>query len=348
MRKEKRPDRNLRMPAKTAVVLSASIVLAVIYGCKESQGRPRLLGKSSVEDLRPQALSIIEQALGDPDPQIRAKAVEVVAATGQKQFMPKVQNLLSDDYVPVRFLAALAVGDTEYYLAKAVAQRLFKVADENTKIAAAYALYRLGDKQYLEPIRQAVHSSDQTIRANAVMLLGKAGDNSVLELLYWAKNDDGSEPKVRYQAAEAIAKLGDETIMPKLWTLLVSKFVENKIIGIRAMAALGTVDAKEALITKLDDDILEVRLTAAEQLAVLGDNSGEEVVLAVFEQQLTAGMDPAGEERVMVLTALAIGRIGTPKLTHYLPKLMQSDSPVVRLAAAEAVLHAAARPNTRL
>ena len=121
-----------------------------------------------------------------------------------------------------------------------------------------------------------MRSSDQTVRANAVMLLGKAADKSVLELLYWAKNDDGSEPKVRYQAAEAIARLGDETIMPKLWTLLVSKFVENKIIGIRAMAALGTVDAKEALITKLDDDILEVRLTAAEQLGVLGDNWGED------------------------------------------------------------------------
>lgn len=347
MRKEKRPYRTGQIPAKTSVVLFVSIGLAVIYGCKESQEHPRLFGKG-VENLRSRALAIIDEALSNPDPQIRAKAAEVVAATGQKQLMPKVQNLLTDDYVPVRFLAALAVGDMDYYLAKTAVWRLFQVADENTKIAAAYALYKLGDRQYLEPIRKAALSSDQTVRANAVMLLGKAGDDSVLELLYWAKNDDDSEPKVRYQAAESIAELGDKTIMPKLWTLLVSKFVENKIIGIRAMAALGTIDAKEALITKLDDDVLEVRLTAAEELAVLGDMSGQDVVLSVFKQRLTAGMDRQSEERVMVLTALAIGRIGTPKLTRYLAELIRSDSPLVRLAAAQAVLHAAAQSNTGL
>jgi len=312
--------------------------LAVFPGCKSSLERTRLPGGTNLEQLQPQAVHIIEQALDSTNPIIRANAIETVAVTRQMQLMPKVQRMLGDDYVPVRFAAALAIGDTEYYLAKNMLQRLTQVADENTKIAAAYALYKLGYKQYLEPIRQAATSQDQTVRANAVMLLGKAGDQSVLKLLYWAKDDDDSEPKVRYQAAESIAELGDTEIVPKLWTLLVSKFVENKIIGIRAMGALGTAQAKEALLTKLDDDILEVRLTAAEQLAALGDNSGEQIVLSVFEEHLTAGLDEAGRERIMVLTALAIGRLGTPKTIHYLPELIKDDSALVRLAAARAVL----------
>jgi HEAT repeat protein len=338
------------IPATAALFAAVSICLSVFSGCGEGQSLKavRLPGKSSVGGLQPQALTIVEQGLDDPDPQIRDKAVEVVAATGQMQLMPKVQKLLSDDYVPVRFAAALAVGDTEYYLAKGDVQRLTQMADDNTKIAAAYAMYRLGYKRYLDPIRRAATSSDQTVRANAVVLLGKAGDPNVLELLYWAKNDDSSEPKVRYQATEAIARLGDEKIVPKIWTMLVSKFVENKIIGIKAMGAIGTVEAKEALFTKLDDDILEVRLVAAEQLAALGDTSGEQVVLSIFEEHLTAGLDQPGQERVMVLTALAIGRLGTPKVTGYLPKLLKSDSPLVRLAAAQAVLEAAEHSNTRL
>jgi HEAT repeat protein len=320
----------------TAVIVT--VFLVVFPGCKGSLERVRLPGGTNLEHLQPQAVRIIEQALDSTDPIIRANAIETVAATRQMQFMPKVQRLLGDDYVPVRFAAALAVGDTEYYLAKNMVQRLIKVADENTKIAAAYALYKLGYKQYLELIRQGATSPDQTVRANAVMLLGKTGDTSVLKLLYWAKDDDDSEPKVRYQAAEAIAELGDTEIIPKLWTLLVSKFVENKIIGVKAMGALGTAQAKEALLTKLDDDILEVRLTAAEQLAALGDNSGEQVALSVFEERLTAGLDEAGRERIMVLTDLAIGRLGTPKTIHYLPELIKDDSMLVRLAAARAVL----------
>ena len=320
----------------TAIIIAVFLVFSP--GCKRSLEQIRLPGGTNLEHLQPQAVCIIEQALDSTNPIIRTNAIETVAATRQIQLMPRVQRMLNDDYVPVRFAAAVAIGDTEYYLAKNMLQRLIQVADENTKIAAAYALYKLGYKQYLELIRQAATSQDQTLRANAVMLLGKTGDKSVLKLLYWAKDDDESEPKVRYQAAESIAKLGDTEIVPKLWTLLVSKFVENKIIGVKAMGALGTAQAEEALLTKLDDDILEVRLTAAEQLAALGDNSGEQVVLNVFEEHLTAGLDEAGRERIMVLTSLAIGRLGTPKTIHYLPELIKDDSELVRLAAARAVL----------
>lgn len=319
-------------------VVIIAVFLVVFPGCKGSLERVRLSGGTSLENLKPQAVRIIEQALDSTDPIVRANAIETVSATRQIQLMPKVQRLLGDDYVPVRFAAALAIGDTEYYLAKNILQRLIQVADENTKIAAAYALYKLGYKQYLEPIRQAATRQDQTVRANAVLLLGKTGDKSVLKILYWAKDADDSEPKVRYQAAEAIAVLGDEEILPKLRTMLVSKFVENKMIGIRAMGALGTAKAGDILFTKLDDDILEVRLATAEQLAALGDNSGEQVVLSVFEENLTAGLDEVGRERIMVLTSLAIGRLGTPKTIHYLPELIKDESVLVRLAAARAVL----------
>ncbi len=342
MKSGKRPFRTFWTPAIVAAFLAVSVGLSVFCGCKQSLERVRLPGRTSPEKLRPKALLIIENALNNPDPAIRANAIEVVATTGQKQLIPRVQKLLGDDYVPVRFTAALAVGDTEYYLAKGAVLRLTQVADDNTKIAASYAMYKLGYKQYLDPIRKAVRSPDQDLRANAVFLLGKAGDRSSLKLLYWAKDDDNSSPKVRYQATEAIARLGDETIVPKIWTMLVSKFVEAKIIGISAMGALGTNQAKEVLLTKLDDDVLEVRLAAAEKLAELGDMSGEQVVLSVFEERLTAGLDQSGQERIMVLTALAIGRLGTPKVTGYLPKLIESDSPLVRLAAAQAVFEATA------
>lgn len=328
--------KNRRLPER--ILFIALLYIFIPAGCDEELTITEPGGRPKPSEMKGKAEQILRNALTDTNPQIRAKAVEVVATTGEKMMMPQVQKLLLDEYVPVRFAAAVAIGDMEYYLAKSTLERLLKAPDENTKLGAAYALYKLGYKQHLEPICQAVLSNDQTVRANAVVLLGKSGEPDVLKLLYWAKDNDRSEPKVRYQAAEAISRLGDEEIIPKLWTLLISKFVENKLIGIRAMGALGTIEAKEILLTKLDDDILEVRLAAAEQLGMLGNTSGQDRVISVFEDNLTEGLDQDGYERVMVLTALAIGRINTPAVRKYLPELIEDDSKLVRLAAAQAVL----------
>jgi HEAT repeat protein len=109
------------------------------------------------------------------------------------------------------------------------------------------------------------------------------------------------------------------------------------------MGALGTTEAKNALITMLDDDVLEVRLAAAEQLGLLGDTAGQRVVLEVFAKNLTAGLDALALERVNVLTALAIGRIGTGAVARFLPRLLRDPSKPVRIAAAKAVFDCTVR-----
>jgi hypothetical protein len=88
----------------------------------------------------------------------------------------------------------------------------------------------------------------------------------------------------------------------------------------------------------LDDNVPEVRLTAARQLGKFGETIGEPKVLEVFKKNLTLSMDEQGRERVMVLTALAIGEIRTNAIVGYLPQLMRDPSQFVRLAAAKAVL----------
>jgi len=143
------------------------------------------------------------------------------------------------------------------------------------------------------------------------------------------------------QAAEAIAMLGDQRIYRKLWTGLISKYADDRVIGVRAMGALGTDEAKNAIITLLDDPVPEVRLAAAEQLGKLGESGGEDEVLAVLEKNLMADMDAQGQQRTKTLAALAIGEIGTDRLARYLPQLLQDPSRIVRLAAAKAVLRRA-------
>jgi HEAT repeat protein len=320
------------------VLLSACTALFT-FGCGEpSKTTPgRSPDKVSPVRLTPQAMTIVRTSLADEDPRIRSNAIEVVADTKLLALMPKVERLVTDNVPEVRFAAILAVGDLQYTLAENELKSLLKDKDENVKIAAAYALCKLGRTEYARLLYDAITSKDQTVRASAAFLLGKSGDQTALKYLYWTLESRDSHDKVRFNAVEGIAKLGDQRIYPRLWSMLISAYADDRAFGVGAMGALGTEQAKNALITTLDDVVLEVRLAAAGQLGKLGDRTGEPKVLEVFTKNLTAGMDRGDVERVKVLTALAIGEIGTDSLLTYLPQLLQDESKFVRIAAAKAV-----------
>jgi HEAT repeat protein len=320
------------------LMLSVACTVLFIYGCGEpSQVSHDYHGNIFVDDIASEAMQIIRDGLADENPRVRAKAIEVVADTRAIKLMPKVQRLMKDDYVPVRFLAALAAGDMEYSLARREIGRLLEDENESVRIAAAYAMTKFGSPDSLEVVRKAISSSDQSVRANAALLLGKSGDRSVLKYLYWALRHEDSDDKVRFNAVEAIAMLGDERIYPKLWAMLISTYHDDRVSGVVAMGTLGTVEAKNALITMLDDDVLEVRLVTAEQLGLLGDNIGEAEVLDVFRKNLLAGGSKEDVERVKVLTALAMGQICTEAVREFVPLLLRDESEYVRIAAAKAV-----------
>jgi len=307
-------------------------------GCEDSS--LSTLGDFSVTNIaspKAEANRIIQEALSDANPVARVNAIEVIATTGQVGFMPQVQRLLQDEYTPVRFAAALAVGDLQYAPAKNSLIPLLRDKDVNVIVAASYAMGRLGSTEYFEVIRKALNNNDQTVKSNAAFLLGKVGDKSSLNLLKSVQEDKNTSDKVRFQILEARARLGDEEVLQKLWAIVYSAFADDRILGIRAMGLLGTSRARDILVTKLDDTVLEVRLAAAEQLGKLNDRIGEAEVLDAFEKNLLDGLDREAVERVSILTALAIGEICTPALEKKLPQFLKNESKFVRIAAAKAV-----------
>ena len=341
--KNNNAKRQNTMYTKLLAACALTTYALLCFGCQETvvYTRTEWLAPVSPNSLVQDASQIIRAALADPDPTIRVNAIEVVAASKRIRLIPKVRHMLKDDFVPVRFAAVLAVGDLEYSLAAKSLTALLQDKNENVRIAALYALGKIGYPGNFEQIRRAITSPDQTVRANAALLMGKSGDNSTItrQALWWTLRRQDSGDMVRFQTAEAIAMLGDERIYPKLWTMLISAYADDRVMGIKAMGELGTLQAKDSLITMLDDDIVEVRLAAAEQLGLLKDTAGEPVILDVFSKNLAAKLDPQNRERLNVRTALAIGRIGTPSLTRFLPPFLKDESKMVRIAAAMAVFN---------
>jgi len=332
---------------RLVVVVACLVAMLSLAGCQEEQRSPVFLADTpalpavNMDALETEALRAVVEGLADPDPRVRANAIEVVALTRYVLLMPKVQRLLQDPALPVRFLAVLAVGDLEYALAQNDVVRLLEDGDVNIRIAAAYAMTKLGHPEYFKVFRDAVASEDQTVRANAAMLLGKSGRTEGLRFLYWALRAEDSADRVVLQAAESIAMIRDRRIYPKLWTRLISAYADDRMVGVRGMGALATEEARNALVTMLKDPVLEVRLAAAAQLGKLDEPEGAAEVLHVFKTNALAERDAQGQQRVKILTALAIGEIGTEPLKKYLPRLLADPSKPVRLAAAKAILQCA-------
>ena len=317
-----------------------SIVLIALFaaGCAEQQATISTASAENtvrIQSLKPRAKIILEKGLKSENGQLRSAAIEVTVEAAQKDMLPHITRLTTDPVVPVRFNATVALGDMQCFSCEKIVRKGLNDPDVNVRIAAAYSLVKLNQPQFVDQVRAAAKSSDQTVRANSALLLGKLGNPDNIELLYEILQTNDSIDKVRLQAVESIARLGDERMYrSKLWALLISKFADDRVIGIRGMGALNTTESQNAIISQLDDEVQEVRLVAAEQLARLGDKRGEEQVYAYFQTQPDLNKtDMANQTAVM-----AIGPLKSSRLNSFLPETLDSQSPYIQLLAARSVL----------
>ncbi|MEN8127244.1 MAG: HEAT repeat domain-containing protein [Planctomycetota bacterium] len=314
------------------------LVALVVAGCTQEprSGSSTSPAKTAgTQSLKARAMIILEDTLTGKDAHLRSSAIEITVETDQKDMLPHITRLTADPVVPVRFAAMVALGDTRRFSCEKIVRKALDDPNANVRIAAAYSLVKLNYPQFVEQIRAAAKSPGQTVRANATLLLGKIGNPDNIEPLYEVLQADDSADKVRLQAVESIARLGDERMYrSKLWALLISKFADDRVIGIRGMGALNTVESRDAIAKMLQDEILEVRLTAAEQLARLGDDRGQEEVLKYFK----TSPDLNRPSMANGMAVMAIGYLENSQLNTYLPKALSSQSPNTQLLAARSVL----------
>ena len=84
----------------------------------------------------------------------------------------------------------------------------------------------------------------------------------------------------------------------------------------------------------LTDDVAEVRLAAAEQLARLGDKRGEEEIYSYLQTQ--PDLNQGGMANSMAI--MAIGRLDSTRLNPWLARAIRSQSNYLRIVAAKSVL----------
>ncbi|NUM48137.1 MAG: HEAT repeat domain-containing protein [Anaerolineales bacterium] len=174
--------------------------------------------------------------------------------------------------------------------------------DENTRQHAAAALGKLGAPEGIQAITTLLNETNWQMRVAAVQALGRIGTEGIILPLLSALRD--THPQVRDLAAKMLTHLP-----PEAGEILVSALngadAWTRRHLARAMGEIGYAHAIPLLENlALDDDDVQVRLSAAQALAVLHHPRGETVILRTLNA-------PSAHTRTWA--AIALGNIGNPK-----------------------------------
>jgi HEAT repeat protein len=277
------------------------------------------------------------------DPVLRENALEAVRQLNDPVAAAVIPKALDDAEKVVRFRAALAAGAHQLAAAREKLESMVGDDDPHLRIAVIYALHRLGVTDYTHDLEKTAVSPEPGVRADTAFVLGMLGEKSALKILKVMARD--TDPVVRQRAWEAMWRLGDQGVVDELVGLTMSKYADDQMLGLLALAAPRVQSVREAVRSGLTSEHLETCLVAARAMGQLGSDEGYGLALQGAK---------SNDARQRFLAALAFGAIGRTDAQGTLRNLMKDKDPRVRVVAAAAVLEIAGgrevspKPETRM
>jgi hypothetical protein len=278
------------------------------------------------EHLKTQADQEIAKALRDPDPNVRAHAIEAAADVTGDKHATEIIAALSDKDPLVRYAGCFAAGDLKLKEAQPKLLEMIDDKDSGVRVVVRYALHRLGNYKYSHDLEEMAKDPEARVRGTTADVLGKIGDPSAINVLRPMRHD--LNPAVRQQTAVSMWRLGSQQGMQDLIGLSISPYQDDKKIVLRGLAEPRNRNVIQHIRINLTDDAPEVCLVAAGAMGMLGCDEGYGIA-----QKGAVSEDP----RQRVLAALGFGAIGRSDAQDMLRKLLSDSNPDVRIAAAEAI-----------
>jgi HEAT repeat protein len=362
-----------RFIASVALMLSAG-VMATAPSHAQAPDEAKII----LIQTKPKAQSVIESAASSENARLRLAALEATEYAPAVAW-DLARNGLTDDNPAVRFGALVVIGKLELRGLADAAMDLTRDDNESVRAAALFAAKKCGKDVNLSPLAGMLANGSSGARANAAMLIGQLGDDQAIEMLRdmaakpMPRVSSAERSWVRLQYAEAIVRL-DPNDAETLGTIRASVYSNLDDVRVLAIQILGEVRDRAVQgglrhIVKRDNPI-QVKLAAAQALVRMGDREASEVLLAgtrFDEKQLRSELreylqrnDVAGPEAAVIRdlmndergrihaaaevraqAAIGLGDVKSKASAERLSALLSDPDPVVRVAAASAILRAA-------
>jgi HEAT repeat protein len=277
--------------------------------------------------LRTAAVRELISETASSDPFMRSNAIEALSDVDRSDAADAVMKGLHDPDAPVRFAAAMAAGQMKLVDAYGTLRSMAYDPNLQVQVGVRFALHRLGDTRLSHDLEKFAGSPDPHLRGTVAMVLGLLQEPSATKMLMTLLSDPAAS--VRLQAAEALWRLGDQRGLVDLVAFTISRYPDEQMIALQALAETGDQRVIQHLRGELTNDYVEVSLSAARGLGMLGSDEGWNVVVPAVK---------SADWRQRSMAALAMGSIGRSDLQPYLADLLKDPDAAVRISAATGIL----------
>jgi HEAT repeat protein len=282
-------------------------------------------------------IGALEEALRDYDSRVRRSAAGALGRIGPEASgsVPLLIDLLSDIDVGVVQAAAWALGQVGDPASSAVPTltKLLTHGDADLRGAAADAIGRIGPRaeQSASSLAEALKDADPQVRASAALALGRVGPKSEDTATKLMQLMDDEDPLVRESTTEALGQLGEPAVAvlvgalnrgnpiflhsavdalgkigPPAVPLLVEALNDGEqLLLVRRYAALALAKITvPPLVDRLDDELVDIRMSAAEALGKIGPDA-----VAAIPKLIELTQDRREAEVVREYAIVAMSRI---------------------------------------
>ena len=218
--------------------------------------------------------------LADPDIQVQNRAVDLLIDINDPEILPNLVELLKDEseYTRRSVVEVLnGIADT-----RMIKHLLNAIKDDDwwVRSRASDALAKIGGERVREAVLELVRDEDENIRRAAIEILNQTGDEAAVDYLIEATTD--GDWWVRERAADALGEIGDPRAMESLEKMLAGD-ARSVPVALRALAKLGDETLVPKLVPLLDRPEKEIRVETLNALARLSDENIADTVRSHIE-----------------------------------------------------------------
>ena len=300
--------------------------------------KPMVVDGSTVRD---SALSILLQATKSKNPSLRANAIEALRFAPQDILETAVRIGLGDKNRGVRFVACMMIGEQQLCNLSILLEPLKLDESESVQSASLFSIYKCGGSVDLNPLFVMLNSDQPELRGNAVMVLGKLGNESSIQLIRDAVQSTPTSISpirrrlINLQMAEALILLGEREELQVIRAAIFSASQEAEITAIACQIAGRLHDVEvtstlESIILSTQRYPDEIRLIAATALAEINPSRMPMEPILRFTSSDSANLRSQ--------CAIALGTQGNQLSLGPLALMMEDSDPLVQISAAGAVL----------
>jgi HEAT repeat protein/uncharacterized membrane protein YraQ (UPF0718 family) len=279
------------------------------------------IGEMADTNAVPQLMSIVQTGSVSVARSAAAALVKIGPAAA-----PSLLPLLGSAPLPVRMLAANALGDLH---AAAAADALLAMAQEKetgARAAAANALGRLGDPRAIPLLIRLLADEDEQVAENAALSLADLGKDAATPLLAALRQKQTGVTAALCARALSAAAAASPAVLDDLWK---SGNESDRSVALLAAEQLGAEAGSAFILAAVRPEVAPP--LRGEALRILGTFLPED------RAPLLAALEEPAPDVVAAAAAAALGSLGASEAAVPIQKLLTRESPVARLAALQAL-----------